>query len=91
MLVSQEPGLEAKRGVVPAAICQDVAIPSLQFVGAPDCVEDLLAGLEAEMVGVVEAETASGSLELFGSESLERSLSGYGHKYGEVYGAVGEG
>jgi hypothetical protein len=63
----------------------------LEFVSAPDCVEDLLAGFEAEMVGVVEAESASRSLELFGSEALERCLGCYGHKYGEVDGAMREG
>jgi len=39
-------------------------------VGAADGVEDLLAGLEAEVVCVVEAEAAAGSLELLGGEAL---------------------
>jgi hypothetical protein len=40
-------------------------------MGAADCVEDLLARLEAEVVGVVEAEPASCVLELLGREAFE--------------------
>jgi hypothetical protein len=40
-------------------------------MGAADCVEDLLARLEAEVVGVVEAEPASCILELLGCKTFE--------------------
>ena len=38
---------------------------------APDGVENCLAGLEAEMVGVVETESAADVLELLGGEAFE--------------------
>jgi len=64
--------------------------PALQLVGAPHGIEDLLAGLEAEVVGVVEAQAAAGALELLRREALEGGLGGDGHKHGQVDGAVGE-
>jgi hypothetical protein len=39
---------------IPAAVCEEVVVPALEFMGAPDGIEDVLAWLEAEMVCVVE-------------------------------------
>lgn len=43
-----------RKMAVPPTICQDIAIPSLEFVSTPYGVKDVLAGFKAEMVGVVE-------------------------------------
>lgn len=66
-------------------------VPSLEFVRASHGIEDFLAGLEAKMVRVVQAEAASCPLELFWGETFERSLRGYRHKYREVNLAMGKG
>lgn len=58
---------------------------------ASDSVEDLLARFETEVVGVVEAEPASCSLELLGSESFQRCLSSHRHEDGEVDAAMRQG
>ena len=77
-------------GNVPAAVGEEVVAPALQLVGAPHGVEDVLARLEAEVVGVVEAKAAAGALQLLRREALERGLGGNGHEHGQVDGAVGE-
>jgi hypothetical protein len=53
-------------------------------VRAPDGVEDLLAGLEAEVVRVVEAEPAAGGLELLGSEAFSDAWVATGMKMGRL-------
>lgn len=40
---------------LPTAICEDVPIPALELVGSTNCVQGFLAGLETEVVGVIEA------------------------------------
>lgn len=65
-------------------------LPSLELVRASNLVEDFLPGFEAEVVGVVEAETAAGGFELFVGEAFERGLGCDGHEDGELDEAVGE-
>lgn len=66
-------------------------LPALQLVCAADGIEDLLAWLEAEMVGVVQTQSAARLLELFGSNALQGGLGSDGHEHGEVNGAMGQG
>lgn len=47
-------------------------------------------GVVVQVVCVVQAESTALVLELFGRETLERSLCGYGHEDGEGHGAVGQ-
>lgn len=58
-------------GHVPATISKKIVIPSLKLVRASYSIKDFLTRLQAEMVGVVEAETASSCLELFGGKAFE--------------------
>lgn len=62
----------------------------MEFVCAADGVEDSLSGLEAEVVGVVEAETTADVLELLGGDAFERGLRGDGHEERGLDGAMGE-
>lgn len=39
---------------LPAAICENVVIPALEFVSSAYRVEHILAGLETKMVGVIQ-------------------------------------
>ena len=64
--------------------------PSLQLVGSPNGSEHILARLQAQVVGVVEAEPAAGLLQLLGSQALQRSLRRHGHEHGQLHGAVGQ-
>lgn len=65
--------------------------PALQLVRAADGVEDILAGLQAEVVRVVEAQAAARLLQLLGRDALERGLRGDRHEHGEVDGPMREG
>lgn len=65
--------------------------PALQLVRAADGVEDLLAGLQAEVVRVVEAQAAARLLQLLRGDALERGLRRDRHEHGEVDGPVREG
>lgn len=84
-------GGEGGDGCIPSAVRQDVVAPALQPVRAADGVEDLLAGLQAEVVRVVEAQAAARLLQLLGGDALERGLRGDRHEHGEVHRAVGQG
>lgn len=64
--------------------------PSLQLVRAADGVEDVLAGLQAQVVRVVEAQAAARLLQLLRGDALERGLRGDRHEHGEVDGPVGQ-
>ena len=75
---------------VPPTIRQDVMPPALQLVCAPDGGEHILAGLQAKVIGVVEAETAAGLLQLLGSQALKRGLRSHGHEHGQLHRAVGQ-
>lgn len=76
---------------LPSAVRQDVVPPALQLVRSADGIEDLLAGLQAEVVRVVEAQAAARLLQLLGGDALERGLRRDGHKHREVDGPVGQG
>lgn len=76
---------------VPSAVRQDVVAPALQLVRTADGIEDLLAWLQAEVVGVVEAQAAARLLQLLGRDALKRGLRGDRHEDGEVDGPVGQG
>lgn len=65
--------------------------PALQLVRSSDGIEDLLAGLQAEVVRVVEAQAAARLLQLLGRDALERGLRRDRHEHGEVDGPVGQG
>ena len=57
-------------------------------MGAADGSKGFLAGFEAQVVGVVQAEGAACLLELGGGETFEGCLGGDGHEYGEGNRAV---
>jgi hypothetical protein len=38
----------------PTTVCQDIVIPTLQFMCSSDLVQDSLARLEAQMICIVE-------------------------------------
>ena len=42
-------------GNIPAAIGKEVVFPALELMSAADSVQNFLAGLETEVVGVVQA------------------------------------
>lgn len=65
--------------------------PALQLVRTADGIENLLAGLQAEVVRIVEAQAAARLLQLLGRDALERGLRGDRHEDGEVDGPVRQG
>lgn len=75
---------------LPSAVRQDVVPPTLQLVRSADGIEDLLTGLQAEVVRIVEAQTAARLLQLLGGDALERGLRRDRHEHGEVDGPVGQ-
>ena len=51
--------MQKYRKFAPTAIRQDISFPSLQGMSSSHFLEGLLAGLEAEVVRVIETEFAS--------------------------------
>jgi hypothetical protein len=47
-------------------------------------IKDRLSRFETQMVGIVEAETTAGQLELFIGQTFERGLGCDGHEDGEL-------
>ena len=74
---------------LPTTVCQDVAGPSLQRMRASDLIQRPLAGLQAKMVRVVEAEFASCSCKLCRGETFKGSLCGHGHEHGQLDWSMG--
>jgi hypothetical protein len=62
--------------------------PRLELVRAAHGIQRRLAGLETEMVRIVQTQPATRLLELVGREALERRLRGHGHEDGEGHGAM---
>lgn len=65
---------------LPSTICQKIVIPSLQLVSTTNGIKNLLAGLQTQMIGVVQAEATASIFQLFGSDALKRSLGGHRHE-----------
>lgn len=76
---------------LPSTVCQDVIFPPLQLVRTAYGIEDLLAWLQAQVVCVVQAETAARLLELLGCDALQGGLGGHGHEHGKVDRAMRQG
>lgn len=74
----------------PPAVRQNIPLPSLQLMRAPNRVQHRLPGLQAQMVRIIQAQHAPGLTELVVREALDGGLGCDGHEDREWDGAMRE-
>lgn len=66
--------------ILPSAVGQEIAIPSLQLMSSAYCVEHFLARFQSEVICIVQAEHAPCIAQLVVCQAFEGSLRRDGHE-----------
>lgn len=65
---------------VPAAVSEDIVIPSLEFVSAAYGIEHILTRLQSQVICIVQTQPAARLFKLLWRDSLQRRLGRNGHE-----------